>query len=133
MGVVVRRYIDFLILLIPTPLVSVLFCCCTQQHSSKQTLYTQLDFHQPILLIDNVDQDSSVTYDLVKLMATNSRLDYSDIHTYHGSEDDRRDTQTQRGDVDDSARDCRDKSQHQVAVWGGGGGGSGDGLNHLDL
>ena len=26
MGVVVRRYIDFLILLIPTPLVSVLFC-----------------------------------------------------------------------------------------------------------
>ena len=29
MGVVVRRYIDFLILLIPTPLVSVLFL---QQH-----------------------------------------------------------------------------------------------------
>ena len=28
-GVVVRRYIDFLILLIPTPLVSALFC---QQH-----------------------------------------------------------------------------------------------------
>ena len=26
MGVVVRRYIDFIILLIPTPLVSVLFC-----------------------------------------------------------------------------------------------------------
>ena len=26
MGVVVRRYIDYLILLIPTPLVSVLFC-----------------------------------------------------------------------------------------------------------
>ena len=26
MGVIVRRYIDFLILLIPTPLVSVLFC-----------------------------------------------------------------------------------------------------------
>ena len=26
MGVVVRRYINFLILLIPTPLVSVLFC-----------------------------------------------------------------------------------------------------------
>ena len=26
MGMVVRRYIDFLILLIPTPLVSVLFC-----------------------------------------------------------------------------------------------------------
>ena len=28
LGVVVRRYIDFLILLIPTPLVSVLFCSC---------------------------------------------------------------------------------------------------------
>ena len=27
LGVVVRRYIDFLILLIPTLLVSVLFCC----------------------------------------------------------------------------------------------------------
>ena len=27
MGVVVRRYIDFLILLIPTPLVSALFFC----------------------------------------------------------------------------------------------------------
>ena len=26
MGVIVRRYIDFLILLIPTPLVSALFC-----------------------------------------------------------------------------------------------------------
>ena len=30
LGVVVRRYIDFLILLIPTPLVSVLFC--SMQH-----------------------------------------------------------------------------------------------------
>ena len=27
LGVVLRRYIDYLILLIPTPLVSVLFCC----------------------------------------------------------------------------------------------------------
>ena len=34
LGVVVRRYIDFLILLIPTPLVSVLFC------SSIPTLYS---------------------------------------------------------------------------------------------
>ena len=30
LGVVVRRYIDFLILLIPTPLVSVLFCSSIQ-------------------------------------------------------------------------------------------------------
>ena len=34
LGVVVRRYIDFLILLIPTPLVSVLFC------SSIHTFYS---------------------------------------------------------------------------------------------
>ena len=36
LGVVVRRYIDFLILLIPTPLVSVLFC------SSIPTFYSFL-------------------------------------------------------------------------------------------
>ena len=35
-GVVVRRYIDFIILLIPTPLVSVLFC------SSKNNDYDNL-------------------------------------------------------------------------------------------
>ena len=35
MGVVLRRYIDFLILLIPTPLVSVLFC------SSIPTFFVQ--------------------------------------------------------------------------------------------
>ena len=29
MGVVVRRYIDFLILLIPTPLVSCISCICS--------------------------------------------------------------------------------------------------------
>ena len=34
MGVVVRRYIDFLILLIPTPLVSVLFCSSIPTFSS---------------------------------------------------------------------------------------------------
>ena len=33
MGVVVRRYIDFLILLIPTPLVSVLFCSSIYIHA----------------------------------------------------------------------------------------------------
>ena len=34
MGVVVRRYIDFLILFIPTPLVSVLFCSSIPTFSS---------------------------------------------------------------------------------------------------
>ena len=44
-GVVVRRYIDFLILLIPTPLVSVLFCSSIPQallvrhHSSVRPIY----------------------------------------------------------------------------------------------
>ena len=33
-GVVVRRYIDFIILLIPTPLVSVLFCSSIPTFSS---------------------------------------------------------------------------------------------------
>ena len=38
MGVVVRRYIDFLILLIPTPLVSVLFCSSIPTFCSFLTL-----------------------------------------------------------------------------------------------
>ena len=37
-GVVVRRYIDFLILLIPIPLVSVLFCSSIPSFSSLLTL-----------------------------------------------------------------------------------------------
>ena len=47
MGVVVRRYIDFLILLIPTPLVSVLFC------SSIPTFCSFLlnDFHSLIIIL----------------------------------------------------------------------------------
>ena len=53
LGVVVRRYIDFLILLIPTPLVSVLFCssiptfCSFNFFSSHScTLYTyEYSFH----------------------------------------------------------------------------------------
>ena len=44
LGVVVRRYIDFLILLIPTPLVFVLFCnsiptFCSYIGNSVLTLY----------------------------------------------------------------------------------------------
>ena len=41
MGVVVRRYIDYLILLIPTPLVSVLFC------SSVPTFCSFLNVFRP--------------------------------------------------------------------------------------
>ena len=36
LGVVLRRYIDFLILLIPTPIVSVLFIFC--QHNIKEII-----------------------------------------------------------------------------------------------
>ena len=39
MGVVVRRYIDFLILLIPTPLVSVLFCSSIPTFFLKKKMF----------------------------------------------------------------------------------------------
>ena len=39
MGVVVRRYIDFLILLIPTPLVSVHFCSCIPTFCSFKKMF----------------------------------------------------------------------------------------------
>ena len=40
MGVVLRRYIDFLILLIPTPLVSVLFCSSRFDNATRLNGYT---------------------------------------------------------------------------------------------
>ena len=42
-GVVVRRYIDFLILLIPTPLVSVLFCSSIPNFFSFFKMFFVLD------------------------------------------------------------------------------------------
>ena len=39
LGVVVRRYIDFLILLIPTPLVSVLFCSSNPTFCSLKKMF----------------------------------------------------------------------------------------------
>ena len=39
LGVVVRRYIDFLILLIPTPLVSVLFCSSIPTFCSLKKIF----------------------------------------------------------------------------------------------
>ena len=44
-GVVVRRYIDFLILLIPTPLVSTLFM---QQHLYFLLIFKMLFVHVPV-------------------------------------------------------------------------------------
>ena len=51
LGVVLRRYIDFLILLIPTPLVSVLFCSSIPTflfiflNVFRSLVYTQLEKH----------------------------------------------------------------------------------------
>ena len=42
LGVVVRRYIDFLILLIPTPLVSVLFCSSILTFCSFKKMFSFL-------------------------------------------------------------------------------------------
>ena len=44
LGVVVRRYIDFLILLIPTPLVSVLFCSSIPTFVNKKNVFHSLIF-----------------------------------------------------------------------------------------
>ena len=43
-GVVVRRYIDFIILLIPTPLVSVLFCSSPTFCSFKKMFFVLYTF-----------------------------------------------------------------------------------------
>ena len=46
-GVVVRRYIDFIILLIPTPLVSVLFCSSIPSFSSfKKMCFVPYNYYK---------------------------------------------------------------------------------------
>ena len=50
LGVVVRRYIDFLILLIPTPLVSVLFCCSIPTFCSFKCFSFFIDVDQHSVL-----------------------------------------------------------------------------------
>ena len=47
LGVVVRRYIDFLILLIPTPLVSVFFCSSIPIFSFKKIFFVLV----PVLFV----------------------------------------------------------------------------------
>ena len=51
LGVVVRRYIDFLILLIPTPLVSVLFCSSIPTFCSLKKMFSVL---VPVLFINYI-------------------------------------------------------------------------------
>ena len=50
MGVVVRRYIDFFILLIPTPLVSVLFCSSIPTFCSFKMLFVLV----PVLFCNKI-------------------------------------------------------------------------------
>ena len=50
-GVVVRRYIDFLILLIPTPLVSALFCSSIPTFSSFLKMFFILVYIHVLLLV----------------------------------------------------------------------------------
>ena len=47
LGVVVRRYIDFLILLIPTPLVSVLFCSSIPTFVNKKKCFSFFNIPSP--------------------------------------------------------------------------------------
>ena len=51
MGVVVRRYIDLLILLIPTPLVSVLFCSSIPTFCSYKKMFFVLI---PVLFCNSI-------------------------------------------------------------------------------
>ena len=51
LGVVVWRYIDFLILLIPTPLVSVLFCCSISTFCSFKKIFFVL---VPVLFCNKI-------------------------------------------------------------------------------
>ena len=72
LGVVLRRYIDYLILLIPTPLVSVLFCSsiptfCSFFNIFFRSLYIQLD-HFNIPLSDSIVY-SSLTLSLLSPIA----------------------------------------------------------------
>ena len=46
LGVVVRRYIDFLILLIPTPLVSVFFTAASLLFVHKKKCFSFLYYHR---------------------------------------------------------------------------------------
>ena len=78
MGVVVRRYIDFLILLIPTPLVSVLFAAASLLfvHLKKCFLY-----HKVVDSISTDERDSPLTQYITN--AGISRARYTITHFKH--------------------------------------------------
>ena len=72
LGVVVRRYIDFLILLIPTPLVSVLFC------SSIPTFFSFFFFVLvPVLFV--------ITFYVLNNFFTQYKHTYGQLRASHGS------------------------------------------------
>ena len=74
LGVVVRRYIDFLILLIPTPLVSVLFCSSIPTFCSLKKMFFVL---VPVLLI--------ITFYVLNNCFTQYKHTYGQLQVSHGS------------------------------------------------
>ena len=74
LGVVVRRYIDFLILLIPTPLVSVLFCSSIPTFCSFKKMFFVL---VPVLFV--------ITFYVLNNFFTQYKHTYGQLRASHGS------------------------------------------------
>ena len=74
MGVVVRRYIDFLILLIPTPLVSVLFCSSIPTFCSFKKMFFVL---VPVLFV--------IKFYVLKFFSPQYKHTYGRLRACHGS------------------------------------------------
>ena len=66
-GVVVRMYIDFLILLIPTPLVSVLFAAVSLLFVHLKNFFINI-YNAPLLCIIRISQHSN-TFSMYKYIA----------------------------------------------------------------
>ena len=76
LGVVVRKYIDFLILLIPTPLVSVLF------YSSIPTFCS---FKKIIFVLDPVATFFVITFYVLNNFFQQHKHTYGQLWAFHGS------------------------------------------------
>ena len=74
LGVVVRRYIDFLILLIPTPLVSVLFCSSIPTFCSFKKMFF---FLVPVLFV--------IKFYVLNNFFTQYKHTYGQLRASHGS------------------------------------------------
>ena len=74
LGVVVRRYIDFLILLIPTPLVSVLFCSSSPTFCSFKKMFLVIF---PVLFL--------ITFYVLNNFFAQYKHTYLQLRASHGS------------------------------------------------